>query len=228
MRKTFSALIALAALSAPAFAADMPLRKAPVAPEYAADWTGFTIGLLGGGGWATAKPDFGPFGGKIDFDGKLKGWVAGAYAGYNWQVANFVLGVEGDYTQADINNTQTIGGIDVHTKVDRLASVRARVGFLVTPHLLAYGTGGVGFGSAEASATIPTETPVNLVARGNHWGWVAGGGAEYSLGAKIKVRAEYLHYDFASANYAVGVPFNFNVNSTLTVDVVRAGLGIQF
>src|SRR5262245_22020849 len=111
MRKMLFALAAALAVSSTAMAADMPVRKAPLAAEPAsADWTGFAVGIVGGGGWATAKPDFGLLGPTIDalggFDGKMNGWVVGGYAGYNWQVSSLVLGVEGDYTQADLNNTQ--------------------------------------------------------------------------------------------------------------------------
>jgi outer membrane immunogenic protein len=222
MRKTLATLIAFAALSGSAFAADMPLRKAPPpAPDYAADWTGFTVGLLGGGGWANAKPDvdIAPFS-----DPSGKGWVLGAYAGYNWQLGTaLVVGVEGDYTQAALKDDQTVDGATIHTKVDRLASARARVGLLVTPNLLAYGTGGIGFGSGVINASFGEGT---ATARGNGWGWTAGGGLEYSLGAKLKLRAEYLHYDLGTVNFAAsGLT---SVNAATTVNVVRAGLGFQF
>lgn len=231
MRKTFSALVALAALSGTAFAADLPVRKAaPPAPEYAADWTGFNIGLLGGYGWASEKPDFSTFGRPDGFrDPSGKGWVLGGYVGWSWQLGSaIVVGLEGDYTQADIKDDQTVGGIAIHTKVDRLASVRARAGFLVNPNWLVYGTGGLGLGSAEADVTFGNgEKTTTFTARGNHWGWTAGAGTEYSLGAKIKLRAEYLHYDLGSADYTFTGP-NVTINSKLTVDVLRAGLGIQF
>lgn len=225
MKKFFGSLIALTVLSSAAFAADMPLRKAPpLAPEYATDWSGFSIGLLGGYGWADAKPDFGGKTLSGFHDPSMRGWVAGGYAGYNWNPGSFVLGLEGDYTQADITETQTLGeSFTIRTKVDRLASARARVGYLVTPHLLAYGTGGIGFGSGVAEIV---GSPFS--ARGNGWGWVAGAGLEYSLGAKLKLRAEYLHYDLGTVNFASGIPFSLNVNAAVTVDVVRAGLGFQF
>lgn len=233
MRKLFGSLIALAALSGSALAADLPVRKAlPPAPEYAADWTGFNFGLLGGYGWSSEKPDFSPLGGRPTgfSDPSGKGWVLGGYAGWSWQLgSSIVVGLEGDYTQADIKDDQTIGGTTIHTKVDRLATVRARAGFLVNPNWLIYGTGGLGLGSAVADVTFDNgeKNTTTFAARGNHWGWTAGAGTEYSLGAKLKLRAEYLHYDLGAANYAfTGTPFT--INSKLTVDVVRAGLGFQF
>ena len=39
-------------------------------------------------------------------------------------------------------------------RVDWLGTVRARLGFLVTPNLLAYGTGGLAYGKVEGSTNI--------------------------------------------------------------------------
>src|SRR6185369_14870954 len=54
MKKVLMTTIVLAALAAPAFAADLPQRAAPAPPPvvvpYVYDWTGFYIGANGGYG----------------------------------------------------------------------------------------------------------------------------------------------------------------------------------
>src|SRR5258707_14753695 len=72
----------------PAGAADMPARpwdKAPapmVSPMY--DWTGFYVGVNGGGGWARKCWDFAPGGvlGATEGCGTSSGGVAGGQVGY--------------------------------------------------------------------------------------------------------------------------------------------------
>src|ERR1019366_9752704 len=82
---------------------------------------------------------------------------AGAYAGYDWQVADWVLGLEADLAWADSSASAagipgcavlcTLGfpgpGIDVASvRMGWDASARARLGYLMAPDLLAYATGG--------------------------------------------------------------------------------------
>ena len=105
MRK-FVTLLGAAALGiSVANAADMPTKmpvKAPiVAPAY--NWTGFYIGAAGGWGWGrtnhrdlTATPfDRGPW--------NIDGGILGGTIGYNWQMSQWVFGVEGDGSWAHIH-----------------------------------------------------------------------------------------------------------------------------
>jgi outer membrane immunogenic protein len=215
MMTKFLATAALLASTAFATAADLPPRpKAPAATG--PDWTGFYLGVTGGYGWSNAKSDL-----ELLSDLDPKGWTIGGYAGYNWQVANsMVVGIEGGYMQSSLKADKAlVEEVTVTTKVDRLADIRARAGLLITPHILAYGTGGVAWGSAHESIG-------DVVARGNHWGWVAGAGLETRLGNKLSLGLEYLHYSLGDAGYAItGGP---SINTRLTTDVVRAKVGLQF
>ena len=96
MKQRFLAgCLVVAAFAAPvgAQAADLslaPLYKAPPAqysPAY--NWSGFYLGLNGGGGW-----------GDLHWQGightNLSGGQVGGTAGYNWQFGQAVLGLEGD------------------------------------------------------------------------------------------------------------------------------------
>src|SRR4051812_16021258 len=76
-----------------AFAADLPVLKAPphVAPIY--NWTGWYVGAHGGGGWAHNK-FFDVLGGADTAEFTANGYFGGGQVGYNWQMGSWVLGAE--------------------------------------------------------------------------------------------------------------------------------------
>src|SRR5690242_4909512 len=96
---------AILAFTGSAYAADMPL-KAPPAPPPPPSWTGFYIGINGGGGWGTVDPqarDIGPDGffapanvGAVQagasrhFD--TSGGLAGGQIGYIYQSGFLITG----------------------------------------------------------------------------------------------------------------------------------------
>src|SRR5436305_3833979 len=101
MKKVLLSALALSALAAPAFAADMPARtytKAPVytPPQAIYNWTGFYIGGHVGGAFSQNSSLEGN-------DGRLLGGVQG---GFDYQFApNFVAGIEAQYSWMDCNTT---------------------------------------------------------------------------------------------------------------------------
>jgi len=255
--RTLAALLVSTCLSAPAFAADLPVKAPPrAAPPVVADWTGFYLGIHGGYGWS----DFGVK--DLDLsevglsDPSPKGGVFGGQAGYLWQRGNFVGGLEIDYSFARLKDTQSVSDsielipleeksvapviltetLSLQTKVDALASARARAGFLIGPDFHVYATGGIGW--ARTKATVGFEQCIlqqcesaSASAVENNFGWVAGAGAEYRLWQNVSLGVTYLHYDFGTTNYAFSVPqlpITFSVKSDLTVDVVRGALNFRF
>ncbi len=123
-------------------------------------------------------------------------------------------------------------------RFDLLGSGRARLGYLVWPNVLLYGTGGLGWTRLEQTTTTAgffiqtTSTP------SWRFGWVAGGGGEVRLwNTNWLARLEYLHYDFgSSADTFSGATSNGTITGLnpstmshqLTADVVRAGFGYKF
>jgi outer membrane immunogenic protein len=130
---TSLATVAFAALASipAASAADMAPRtytKAPPVMVEVWNWTGFYIGGNGGYSWGRSNTDVSFFNtvsglpivlppGSITnarFD--MNGGVAGGQAGYNWQVGNFVWGLEADIQwsgergRAAFNCAATIAG----------------------------------------------------------------------------------------------------------------------
>src|SRR5262249_14812082 len=155
--RTLAALLVSTCLSAPAFAADLPVKAPPrAAPPVVADWTGFYLGIHGGYGWGETSVEDGLakyLMGEVGLhDPKPKGGLFGGQVGYNWQRGNFVGGIEIDYSFADLKETQSVyeGFLTLHTKVEALASARARAGFLIGPDLYLYGTGGIAWARSKA------------------------------------------------------------------------------
>src|SRR4051794_15011315 len=104
MRKIILSILAstaaIAAVASAAQAADLPSRRAP-APFIAAvpifTWTGFYVGVNAGYGWNVNDNNnyydssLGFYGNNSDSDG---GFVGGGQIGYNYQIGQFVIGVE--------------------------------------------------------------------------------------------------------------------------------------
>jgi outer membrane immunogenic protein len=116
--------------SAADMAAKAPMYKA--APAVVSDWSGFYIGVNGGGGWSAnnngtltgtdtgAGGILSPFGVPATFAaigmplGSSGGGLVGGQIGYNWQAANWVYGIEADGDWANITRSGTIvagGGV---------------------------------------------------------------------------------------------------------------------
>jgi outer membrane immunogenic protein len=176
MKKVLQTCGAFAALGiVSASAADMAVKAPPVvAPVY--NWTGFYVGVSGGGIWSDpyltvnvtgpAGPNSTPAQGLIARalgNRNTSSWLAGGQAGYNWQMNNVVLGVEADISGTDINNAQSVintvvigaGPKDITTTgsqhLDYFGTVRARVGYAAATGLLVYGTGGFAYGGGNSS-----------------------------------------------------------------------------
>jgi outer membrane immunogenic protein len=241
-------MIAGLMIAGAAQAADMPL-KAPSrsAPVYSGDWTGFYVFGFGGYSWGKIKPDDFDVGDLTDgafHNPKPKGGVFGFGGGYNWQYGAWVGGVEVDYGFSDEKDNQSFsfesctstmsglskqsiscdGSISLNSKIDALGSARLRVGYLFTPNLLAYGTAGLGWGRAKVSISADDCEGFlcSFSAKPNLFGWVAGGGLEYKLFEHVRVRGEYLHYDFGSTSYAFQPIITLNAKTT--DDVARGAL----
>lgn len=163
------------------FAADIPV-KAPVykAAPVQNDWTGPYVGFALGGKWTDAKwtttqltdPPATAVGTAIDGSSPDRfnpaGLRLGGYAGYNWQMGRWLYGLEIDAAWSNATDTHKgVPGCEIvcnpgfpgpgldssfiRTLWD--ASLRPRVGYLVMPEMLVYGTAGVALQRIEVSGT---------------------------------------------------------------------------
>jgi outer membrane immunogenic protein len=227
-------------------------------------WTGFYIGGHGGYGWgsdpfnrflALTSPSFQAVSPPIVLKGvDSKGFVGGFQAGANWQAGSVVGGMEIDLSGGDfkgfgsVSGLTQIGGSLAATQTDKfdmLGSARGRLGYLVWPSVLLYGTGGLAWTRLEQSVTttesstfFPAFTTITTMPSWR-FGWVAGAGGEARLwNTNWLARLEYLHYDFGNsgnltATFTAGTAIDSIVASTtwsrhLTADVVRAGVDYKF
>src|ERR1700726_3854536 len=144
MKRIFFTTVALGALGlmSPALGADLPTKAAVVvSPLY--DWSGFYVGVYGGGGFGNHNinvPALGPLGFAnftVNYDST--GAIGGGEVGYNVQSGNIVVGVEGDGFWSGIkgsdlsafnNGALPIFAID-QTKLRYGGSLRARAGIAV-------------------------------------------------------------------------------------------------
>jgi outer membrane immunogenic protein len=252
-------LASAASCAGPAMAADIlsvrqppPMQQPiPQSPPYVPDWTGFYVGVHGGYGWGHTTFDpshsfMSGFGETTPFmtvpSPSPKGGLVGGQVGYNWQWGQVVGGLEVDFSAADIKDStafQTPGTLfsnpatfSTEYKIDDLASARGRLGYLIYPNLLAYGTAGIGWGHFRWSANS-VDTAGNIASEttfANEFGWVAGAGLEWKLGANWLLRGEWLHYDFGEiSNPPIGNLFPLDEgNVKVKVDVARAALSYKF
>ena len=73
-------------------------------------WTGFYVGINGGGAWGNSQWD-----GLNKFD--VSGGMIGGTIGYNWQVGQIVVGAEGDIDWSGVKgNTGVLCGASCETR----------------------------------------------------------------------------------------------------------------
>jgi outer membrane immunogenic protein len=262
MRKVLGLVGATLLFAGPASAAD--LLKAPAMPPGpVSNWTGFYAGGNIGWAWdASTTASFGPANAATnvfflanEFPTALspspKGLVGGAQIGYNWQISQWLLGVETDFQGSAYTGKATatpvpVGFAPFTTSVTQdnswFGTVRGRLGFLVTPSLLVYGTGGLAYGKTEVSfttfgtglATCPSNfTCATGASSSTRTGWAGGGGLEYMFAPNWSAKAEYLYVDLGSQSVTAFSPnfpttFGFTATATYHENIVRAGVNYHF
>jgi outer membrane immunogenic protein len=247
MKKLALAAAAIFALfTGSASAADMAVKARPVVPPVPVfSWTGFYIGIHGGGAWFDKDWDA-PLT-PINIVGVCPGcprpvgghngssWLVGAQAGVNYQTGMFVLGaeVDGSWTELRGSNVSTLNAIltnNSHT--DALATFAGRVG-IAAGQALFYAKGGAALADDSFFTTF---TGTNITAQATdstRWGWMVGVGIEYAFANNWSVKAEYNHLDFGRETETLQpqpgcgcVAFRYDVNQT--VDLVKVGLNYRF
>jgi outer membrane immunogenic protein len=210
------AVIALGTISATA--ADIQRRQMPVkAPAYVPppvyNWTGFYLGINGGGAWGRSEFSA-PFeSGSFD----TSGWLAGGTIGYNWQTGPVVFGLEGDIDYAHINGSAICGGgvTTCEIRNNWLGTARGRLGYAFD-RIMPYVTGGGAFGGVKTNIPGFGNTSDTKI------GWTAGGGVEAAIAGPWTAKVEYLYVDLGHPDSILGSDAKFKTN------IVRAGLNYRF
>ncbi|MDH6258301.1 outer membrane beta-barrel protein [Bradyrhizobium sp. BR13661] len=223
------------------------------------NWTGFYAGLNGGYGWArggvTALPgdaltqslSFGqPVVPPVSASLNANGGLGGGQVGYDWQFAGRgVVGVEADIAATSLKSSASVplslfgtqpATFNVSRNIDWVGTVRGRIGFLASPDLLLFATGGFAYGRVgeSASVSLPAGASNSIGNFGYAFacgpfygftscfagsssriatGWAAGIGGEKRFTQNLSLKVEYLHVDLGSSNYPMigslygGTPF---------------------
>src|SRR5690348_11195859 len=133
MKWVLTTIAAVAALaSGPVNAADIPVKAPPMPAMATYSWTGLYIGGEGGGVWR-GHYDWAPEFPSIH--GGLDGGFGGGTIGWNWQPNKYiVIGVEGDWSWADIKGDMVGGSCSVNfscsAKIESFGTARARFGIV--------------------------------------------------------------------------------------------------
>jgi outer membrane immunogenic protein len=238
-------LIASPAFAADAFAADMAVKAPPSPASAPFNWTGLYAGIAGGLAWGQSQfIDTNPtnFDGDSGFPVTKKfdasGGIFGGTVGYNWQVNNWVAGVEGDFswvTKQGISNSIppfSVLGSNA-TREHWLGTGRVRLGVVPLDRRLFYITGGFAAAGVEAIFNGNRARDGSLAETQTRWGWTAGGGFETALFQNWSFKLEYLYVGLQDRNYFPPVTLlpDFSVvrrNVTLNDNILRVGLNHKF
>jgi outer membrane immunogenic protein len=185
-RKRLSLLLWIVyAITAPAFAADLPgvVQTAPPAyvwvetapPVY--DWTGCYLGLEGGGAEghsqhvAATPPSPADAGLPLTNNFDMTGGLMGGTAGCNYQAGPIVFGGENDFSWINLRGSENEippfnPNATASTSEKWLDTMRGRVG-LARDRFLVYGTAGVAFSNVGIDVCGPGVcTPVSQTQTG--------------------------------------------------------------
>lgn len=205
--------LGLFALSGTAYAADVvseePPAPAPIAELPVASWAGPYAGLNVGYGFSghTKERDF-------DVDVGTKGFVGSVFGGYQWQQENFVYGAEAELGYNGVKGDEA----GVNSKAGFDGSLRARLGYAVTPEILLYGTGGLAGRSLKVEDTVlGTSDSATML------GWTAGVGTDIKITDNVFGRVEYRYTDYGDKDFGGGIG-----NVKATDNRVTFGVGMKF
>lgn len=180
-----------------------PPAQPVLQPETVQLWTGPYAGIFLGYNW-----------GNFDAVSADADDVAGGgYAGYNWQVNDFVFGVEGDigYSAQEASS----GGLQAQNGL--FGSLRGRAGYSFNPFMI-YATGGVAAADIEYTEAGASDSNTAV-------GYTVGGGVEGFVTDNVTARVEYRYTDYGSDDYQLGTG---TVTSGYDEHSVRAGVGLRF
>ncbi len=170
----------------------------------------------------------------------MTGFIGGGQIGYNYQFgSNIVIGLEADIQGSGYRGTSqgtgassaavtvtdffgaavdasnnSVGRTTVNAGSDWLGTVRGRLGYLVTPSLLAYATGGLTYGGiyanvgqvAFSSLGLTNGSTANYTFAGgrsssqNSVGWNVGGGFEWMFLPNWSLKGEGIYWNLGNLN----------------------------
>ena len=181
LRKILMSTVVLFGAMGVASAADLANTKSPPAyipPPPLFSWTGLYAGAQMGYMWGS--------GSAIGYG--MYGAVGGAHIGYNYQMNEFVVGLEGDINGASYSGSTAFFG----TRENIDGSIRGRFG-VAWDRALLYVTGGAAFAGIDNFYGLS-----NIEASHSRVGWTLGGGIQYAFTDNWSLGVEYRYTDYGT------------------------------
>jgi outer membrane immunogenic protein len=182
----------------------------------AGNWTGFYIGAHVGGAfgdvdWTNVSDTT-----NLNYttgdtlNHSPDGVLGGAQLGFDWQVANWVFGVEVAGSGLDFDETlpSPLGPAEELSAVDIqwALTAAARVG-IAWENSLFYVKGGYAGAEIETLNSDYTGPVTVVTTEETHNGFVVGAGIEHQVGENVSVGLEYNYLDFGNQDHSgVGTP----------------------
>ena len=229
-------MVAALMLGSPAQAADMPLKAPPMAAPVMYNWTGFYIGGHIGGAWADRNGHDRFDGNRCFWDGQVcfdnndfgrndGRFIVGGQVGFNYQINQWVWGVEGQISAITSHDHDNPCGFftwgtgpsairdhmfNCDNRGDWVATIAARLGvtFGQTGNWLLYVKGGAAFADARFGVRLRDDCiwdwcNSTFAFRDNNdtrTGWMVGVGLEYGAWGNWSWKLEYNFMDFGHRN----------------------------
>jgi outer membrane immunogenic protein len=227
MKQILLAVI-LGSLSTAALAADLPARRAPppvFIPPPIFTWAGVYVGGQIGYAWGTSNSYIvaTPFAQS----NSPEGVIGGAHIGYNYQINQFVVGLEGDVDGSSFSKStfDTPTGTTFGMKIPVEGSARGRIGY-AWDRTLFYATGGAAFADIKHTYVGLFNPAAPFFSNSaTRVGWTVGGGLEYAVTNNWSVRGEYRYTDFGRNADAIGTGI---VSHHDVEHAVRVGFSYKF
>jgi outer membrane immunogenic protein len=174
--------------------------------------------------------------------------LAGIVAGYDWRMGDFVTGIDSGLSLTPLSVTNggsgvpknlglanTVFTVGATATANWLATFTGRVGYVVAPNVMIYGTGGIAITDLTVS-NLYADT-LNVTGGYGHssksslqTGYAIGAGAEVNVGDGWQLRGEYLVVGFGTVTTSGGIsiddslPNPFKSTANLSAQMVRIGL----
>lgn len=230
-------------------------------------WTGWYVGGNAGYSWGKVDGDFNAPGfpglsegnsppppGSFPTSLKPNGFIGGGQIGYNWQLDRSVFSLEADFQGSaerngisfdNLYSCESVGFLGCvlaqtrDAKILWFGTVRGRIGWLFTPTLLFYGTGGLAYGKVSAGGTISNPdnadfgTSFSFAVSKVTIGYAAGAGIEGAIlnSRDWTWRIEYLYLNLGSLSGSGTEPITgsaYNWDAKFSDNIVRVGLNYRF
>jgi outer membrane immunogenic protein len=219
----------------PASAADLaarPYTKAPPMMVAAYDWSGFYVGINGGGGsshkcWdLVSSPGTVVVGLPPEGCHDATGGTVGGQVGYRWQSQAWVFGVEAQGNWANFkgsNNNVFFPATYDQSKIDAFGLFTGRVGYAWN-NVLVYVKGGAAVTSDKYESHFIANGLQIDSANETRWGGVVGVGVDYGFTPNWTLALEYDHMFMGTHDvtaYNTGLQVGFPAGTVSAVDRIR-------